>query len=88
MHFAMTAAFTRAAPVVWLSPLSGLSGCSFFQEFYILGNTAGKLLEKTMLSYWLFLLLVLAHSVPHSVPPNLSDYVREFLTLEMTSKFA
>lgn len=82
-HFAMTAAFTRAAPAVWLSPLSILSGCSFFQEFYILGNTTGKLLRGTLLSHWLFLLLVLAHSVP----PNLSDSMRRLLTLEMTSKF-
>lgn len=50
-HFATTADFARAAPVVLHGPLSRLFGCCFSQEFDLLGDTTGKLLRKTF-SHW------------------------------------
>lgn len=82
-HFAMAASFTKAALVVWLSPLSGLSTCSFFQEFYILGTQLRNYWGKHCFHTGCFLFLVLAHSVP----PSLSDKMRMLMTLEMTNKF-
>lgn len=65
-HFTMTGDFSRAALVMLPRPQSG---CFFFHEFDMFGDTLGKLLGKALFSFQLFLLEVLTHAVS----PNLGD---------------